>query len=435
MRLGVTILCALAALALTPAGPAPAAPGLPIDDSIALAGRNCGGTSSPGGLAVAPAQAAGGLGWSLGGPVDTPPGASQQRSPSVAVGPGGQVFFAWQETRAGDVGDIFAAALGAPPPSGRLAVRVDDTGVAAVEQAAPSLAVDAAGRLHAVWEDLRGGAQRRLYYAASADGGASWGANTLLTGALPGLNHVSPHLLAGPGGALYLAWDGGSEIYFSRRSGGVWSAPAPINAPRAVDRDLPRLALDGQGRLLAAWEDRRGPAPTIYVARLDDPLGGAWGDEARAVPAGVSAAQPSLAAGAGGALYLAYQGAPGIYIVASADGGATWGAPQRVDDGDGGSFTNPRVAVDGRGGVHCIWCQLQVDVQADIVAARSTDGGASWGSRATLASTTGSAEPLGLVAGPGGLYAAWADDGSGRTVLHTARWSATGTAFLPLVRR
>lgn len=431
--LSLTLLCALAALALAPA-PAPAAPAPPIDDA-ALAGRNCGGTSSPGGLALAPAQAPGGLGWSLGGPVDAPPGASQQRSPSVAVGPGGQVYFAWQETRAGDLGDIFAAALGAAPPAGRLAVRVDDTGATAVEQAAPSLAADAQGRLHAVWEDLRGGAQRRLFYASSADGGATWGANTLLTGALPGLNHVSPHLLAGTGDALYLVWDGGSDIYFSRRSGGVWSAPAPINAPRAIDRDLPRLALDGEGGLIAAWEDRRGPAPAIYVARLADPAGGAWGGEVRAIPAGVSAAQPSLAAGADGALYLAYQGAPGIYVVASADGGRTWGPPQRVDDGDGGAFTNPRVAVDAAGGVHCIWCQLQVGVVADVLAARSTDGGASWGSRAALASTTGTAEPLELVAGPGGLYAAWADDGSGRTVLHTARWSAAGTAFMPIVIR
>lgn len=435
MRLSVPLLCLMAALALVPAAPAPAAPAPPINDGPALDGRNCGGTSKPGALPLARLAAVGGAGWTVGGPVDAPPAASQQLSPSVAVAPGGQVFYAWQESRAGDLGDIFAAPLGAPPPSGRRAVRVDDTGVTAVEQAAPSLAADAAGALHAVWEDLRGGAQRRLFYASSANGGGAWGANTLLTGALPALNHISPHLIAGTGGALYLIWDGGSDIYFSRRSGGSWSAPAPINAPRAIDRDLPRLALDAQGRLFAAWEDRRGAAPTIYVARLDSPAGGAWGAEVRAVPAGVSAAQPSLAAGADGALYLAFQGAPGIYIAVSADGGASWGAPRRVDDGAGNSFTNPRVAVDAEGGVHCIWCQLQVGVIADVLAARSNDGGASWGGRAALASTTGTAEPLDLVAGPGGLYAAWADDGGGRNVLYTARWAPERTLFLPLMRR
>lgn len=426
-------LALLVALLLLPAAPAPAAPAVPFDEGPSLAGRNCGGTSKPGSVPLAATAALGGQGWTLGGALDTPPAAANQLSPSVAAGPAGQIFYAWQETRGADTGDIFAAPLGGAPPTGRRGVRVDDTGVAAVEQAAPSLAVDASGALHVVWEDLRGGGLRRLFYASSANNGASWSANTLLTGALPALSHRSPHLVAGPDGALYLAWDSGSDILFSRRVGGVWSAPAPINAPRDVDRDLPRLAFDDAGRLLAAWEDRRGAAPAIYVARLDQPAGGAWGAEVRATPVGVAAAQPSLAVGADGALYLAYQGAPGIFIVVSADGGASWGAPQRLDDGSGNAFTNPRLAVDAAGGVHCIWCQLQVGFAA-VVAARSTDGGDSWGDRVTLASTTGTAEPLDLIAGADGLYAAWSDDGSGRPLLHTARWTGE-RLWLPLLRR
>lgn len=436
MRLTVHLIGLLAVLLLIPAGATPATavatPGL---DEIVLAGRNCGGTSSPGSLAGVPQATFGGAGWSVGGALDAPPPAAQQLRPSIAVGPTGQVYYAWQETRAGDAGDIFAAALGASPPAGRRAVRVDDTGAAAVEQAAPSLAVDGAGALHVVWEDLRGGGSKRLYYASSADGGASWGANTLLTGALPALSHSSPHLLAGPGGALYLAWDGGNTIYFSRRTAGSWGAPTPISGAPAADRDLPRLALDAQGRLVAAWEDRRGPTPAIYAARLDNPAAGAWGAEVRVTPAGVSAVRPSLAAGTDGALYVAYQGAPGIFLVSSLDGGATWGPARRIDDGEGGAFTNPRVAVDDEGRVHCIWCQLQINVVADVVAASSPDGGATWGGRAVLASTTGTAEPLELIAGDGGLYAAWADDGTSRLILHTARWSPGTTIYLPEIRR
>lgn len=432
MRLSVTLLGLLAALLLTPA-PAPAAPAAPPAGGPDLAGRNCGGTSAPG-LAAAPAALAA-AGWRIDGPVDAPPAASQQLRPSVAVGPAGAVFYAWQESRPGDQGDIFAAALGAAPPAGRRAVRVDDTGAAAVEQAAPSLAVDSAGAMHVVWEDLRGGAQRRLYYASSADGGASWGANALLTAALPALNHSSPHLLAGPGGALYLVWDGGSTIYFSRRAAGAWGAPIRVSGLLGGDRDRPRLALDARGGLVAAWEDRRAATPTVYVARLAEPASGAWGPEARATPLGVHAAQPSLAAGPDGTLYLAYQGSPGIYLSASPDGGATWGRPQRIDDEAGNAYTDPRVAVDAEGRVHCIWCQLRVDVVAEIVAARSADGGATWGPRAVLGGTTATAEPLDLIAGGDGVHAAWSDDSGGAPVLYTARWLPERALFLPLLRR
>lgn len=431
LYLAALAVCALLiAVEAAPAGPAPPVVGA----SGGLAGRNCGGTTDLGGLALAaPAQSGtGGAGWTIGGAVDESPGAIRQIRPSIAVSQAGQVFYAWQEVRAGDGGDIFAALSTAPPTSGRRAVRVDDSGKDPVEQAAPALAVGPDGRLHAVWEDLRAG-QRRLYYAASSDGGASWGPSAPVGG--PAGDQVAPALLAAADGRLYLAWASGGDILVSSRGAGGWGAPVPLNAVRAGARGRPRLVGDAGGGLVAAWQDQRGGAPAIYTARLADPAAGAWGAELRASPAGVAATQPSLAAGQGGALYIAYQGLAGIFLIASGDGGASWGAPERVDDGDGGSFTNPQVAVDAEGGVHCVWCRLRVDVQADIVAARSPDGGASWGEPVLLASTTGTAEPLALVAdGAGRVHAAWSDDGGGAPSLHTAVWSDGFRLLLPLVR-
>jgi hypothetical protein len=284
MRPLLTLVGALLLLLMRPAGATAALVAAP-DEGPILAGRNCGGTSKPGSLSQAGLAAEGGPGWTLGGALDKPAGIGNQLAPSIAVSPAGGVYYAWQEQRTGDFGDILAAPLAGELGAGRRAVRVDDTGVATVEQASPALAIDGAGRIHAVWEDLRGGALRRLYYAASTDGGA------------------------------------------------------------------------------------------------------------------------------------------------------TWGQPQRVDNGIGNAFTNPQVAVDATGGVHCIWCQLTVNVNAAIVAARSIDHGASWGDRATLASTTGTAEPLALAADEvGNIFAAWSDDSAGTTALHTAQWSGE-RLYLPLLRR
>jgi hypothetical protein len=157
----------------------------------------------------------------------------------------------------------------------------------------------------------------------------------------------------------------------------------------------------------------------------------------RATPAAVAAAQPSLAIAPNGAVYLAYQSG-GIFLVRSTDRGATWTAPRRVDDGTLDVLTSPRLAVDADGRVHCIWCEL-TKAPAVIVSrtavARSADGGASWGGRAVLGTSTETTEPLDLVAAGGAVYAAWSDDSGGGDVIFTARWTQTVAVYLPLLRR
>jgi hypothetical protein len=420
-----------------PARPAQAE--LPWPNDAYLSGRNCGGTSLMGGaiLLTTPGPAeVGGAGWSIGGAIDPVVGVGPQTRPSLAVNPAGAVFFAWQESRTGDDGDIFVADIAATNP-GRRAVRVDDSGVAQADQISPAMAIDPSGLIHAVWQDQRGTIPA-LYYASSADNGKSWSANELVPPTtIDRFAPSDPFLISGAQGDLYLVWlasSATSVVRFSRYSGGQWSDSMTISSSSAGGRAMPRLALDSGGGVVAAWEDGRSGTPQIYTARLANPAGGSWGADSPASPLGASAVKPSLALGKGGVLYIAYQGSPGIYLIRSADSGASWSAPVRVDDGDGNAFTNPQLAVDSTGGVHCIWCRLRINVVADIVAARSTDGGASWGDDVLLASTTGTADPLALVADRrGNVYAAWTDDGAGANQLHSALWAGGNRLYLPLV--
>jgi hypothetical protein len=410
-----------------------------IPTEIAPAARNCGGISLAA-RGVAPAASPPELGWSLAGPIDAAATASQLR-PDAVGDAGGRVYAIWQEQTASDPGNIYAAPLGDAPGGARRAVRVDDSGAAATEQSLPTLAVSPGGQLHAVWQDRRGGAQAHLYYASSADGGASWSANMPVTAALATRSHTEPSLAVASDGGLALAWRArgasGSVIYYSQRGAAGWSAPVPLSSgPVNTERGLPRLAFDREGGLLAAWEDQRAGDSAIYTARRASGAA-AWGADAPASPGGVAARRPSLGAAADGALYIAYEGAPGIYLMRSTDGGATWGQPRRADDGDGTHFTNPRVAIDARGRVHCIWCQLKPGVVADIIAARSDDGGHSWAGRAPLASSTGTANPLALaVDKAGNVHALWTDDRDNpvRPQLYSAVWRGN-SAFLPFVQR
>jgi hypothetical protein len=381
--------------------------------------------------------------WSLGGALDANPTAFSQIRPSVAVAPSGEVFFAWQEARSGDSGDIYAAALTSDLGTSRRAARVDDTGTALVDQAAPSLAIDGTGTLHMVWQDDRD-VRSNLFTARSQDGGRSWSANVAVSATLANQDHSEPVLMAAPDGSLLLAWRstalGRSNIFFSRYADGTWGQATVLNGGAQIaNRSLPRLALDGAGGAIAVWEDRRSGSPEVYIAQLAR-LDGDWGEDRRVSAEDAVAGRPALATAPDGTLYLVYQGASGIFLQRSVDRGVTWTAAQRIDDGDGNAFTNPQIAVDANGGVHCIWCRLRINVVADIVAAYSADGGAAWQAPVILAGTTGTADPLALSAGSDGkVYAAWSDDGSGAQQLHSAVWSPAEEpqefVYLPLIWR
>lgn len=91
----------------------------------------------------------------------------------------------------------------------------------------------------------------------------------------------------------------------------------------------------------------------------------------------------------------------GIELVRSIDGGATWSDPVVIDTGclpnaDQGS----NVAVDGAGNVYVAWESFPSNLstnEIDIV--RSTDGGASFGPKVTVASVTPVGSILGLLQG------------------------------------
>jgi hypothetical protein len=121
----------------------------------------------------------------------------------------------------------------------------------------------------------------------------------------------------------------------------------------------------------------------------------------------------------------------GIELVRSTDGGATWSAPTVVDNGcfpneDQGS----NVAVDGKGNVYVAWEQFPASLPTnEIDIAKSTNGGASFAPKSTVAVVTIVGSPFGLLqggfrnnefpslaidlsqGGKGPLYIAWNDGG------------------------
>ncbi|HEX7048947.1 MAG TPA: hypothetical protein VF188_01945 [Longimicrobiales bacterium] len=165
---------------------------------------------------------------------------------SLALGADGTVYVAWRKVFDGNLRDIVVARMepGAAGFEAPVRVHADEWFFEACPHAGPSIAVDAAGRLHVGWYTGREGGPG-LYHAVSTDGGRSFGT---------------------PDAVLADAWVPPSQI---------------------------TLAADETGAVWVAWDDRRAVERTVHLARVpageSDPVD---------VDAALAGRAPSVAAAA-----------------------------------------------------------------------------------------------------------------------------------------
>jgi Neuraminidase (sialidase) len=145
----------------------------------------------------------------------------------------------------------------------------------------PSLALDEAGTLYAIWQNRAGSGQpMRVFVARSTDGGETWTGYTQVSDDVvldEGQydTYAPPSLQAGRGGRLYAVWADGREgsnaspdsrnydVYLSHSDdgGATWNADMRINdRPEVLGQYRASLAIkpgDLQDEVLVAWEDMR----------------------------------------------------------------------------------------------------------------------------------------------------------------------------------
>lgn len=132
--------------------------------------------------------------------------------------------------------------------------------------------------------------------------------------------------------------------------------------------------------------------PDIRVARSTD-AGRTFGPSSIVASGACPCCRTSLAAGADGAVYVAWRhefegSVRDIVVARSGDGGATFGAPVRVhEDGwvfDGCPHAGPSIAVAGDGTLHVVWF-TGAQQRPGVFHAVSRDGGRTFGAPNALA--------------------------------------------------
>jgi len=200
-------------------------------------------------------------------------------------------------------------------------------------------------------------------------------------------------------------------------AGPSFGPPAPLHGNAADDAGSdtrPQIATDGAGTWVAVW------------ASTDD-LGGSVGSDqdilaARSTDGGASWSAPAALGGAadgqafdfaphlatdGAGLWIAVWastndlggtigGDPDVLVARSTDGGVSWGPPAAasVGAGEGGADDRPWVASDGAGTWVIAWDSTEtlgdtLGIDRDLLYVRSTDGGLAWSAPAALNANAG----------------------------------------------
>ncbi|HEY4484748.1 MAG TPA: hypothetical protein VI702_00290, partial [Nitrospiria bacterium] len=184
-------------------------------------------------------SADGGKSFSSNRRVNDDSGGAPQISPSLAVGPSGEVYLAWgdfrnssvtlspphsaageeqrwEDSRTGNADIYFSKSSNGTEFSANVRLN-DDAGDAA--QAFPSLSVNAKGVMAVAWEDFRRG-DPDIYMAKSQDGGRSFAANRRVNDDAGAMEQYHPSLTLDSSGTAHVIWTDSRNNRFASRGAG-----------------------------------------------------------------------------------------------------------------------------------------------------------------------------------------------------------------------
>ncbi len=220
---------------------------------------------------------------------------------------------------------------------------------------ARSIATDGSGNVIVAWYDTRDGTSQ-VYIKRSNDGGVTWGPDTRLSQGAAGSEHPA---IAMSAPHVYVAWhdfrNGKPDIYLrhSADGGTTWGAETLLTAS-VGDGAHPSVAASGARARVVFGSLRDGQAE-VYTRGSDD-YGATWSTETRVsdVPYDSWVSTVELSGANVYVGWVDYRDAnEEEYMRRSTDGGATWGPVTRLTNNAADSWA-PSLALSGSD-VHLVW--------------------------------------------------------------------------------
>ena len=141
-----------------------------------------------------------------------------------------------------------------------------------------ALALDADGTLYAAWRKIFDGNVRDIAVIASRDGGATWAEPVKPRDdgwVFDGCPHAGPSMRVGNDGVVHIAWwtgkPGAAGVWYARSAdhGATWRA-LPIDTAQQSAPAHVQLALSAGGTVVVGWDDGKSGRPAILLRASAD---------------------------------------------------------------------------------------------------------------------------------------------------------------------
>lgn len=248
-----------------------------------------------------------------------------------------------------------------------------------------------------------------------------------------------PTVTVGPAGQVYVAWvdcltdqdctTANPDIYFAKSTDGGQHFSARVlvsdDGPNAF-ANAPKIATDGDGTIYIIWQDNRAATMSddswdVYLSKSTDG-GQTFSPSVRVNEHIVNSYQyePDLAVMPDGTIYVSWQRYAfdsglgywdsDVYVAKSTDGGASFGTNVKVSDGVNNQFKST-IGVGPSGNVYVAWTDFREDAYGDVYFARSSDGAVTFSSNIRVNSYTTQAQvyPELAIDGNEKVYVVWID--------------------------
>ncbi|HYT00768.1 MAG TPA: PKD domain-containing protein [Thermoplasmata archaeon] len=323
-----------------------------------------------------------------------------------------------------------AASAAPPPPYFGPNVQVDR--VPAYTAGNPSLAVGSDGVAYLAFAGWGGTvSQTDIFFTKSSDGGLSWATPVRVNNdATLANSQYEPSLALDGANNIYIVWtdprNGDNDVYFSKSINGglTFSANLRVNDVTTNSQSEPRIAIDPLDPNLVhvVWTDTRSPilGPDIYYANSTD-AGVSFNPSIRVNNDASTSeqGQPAIAIGPDRSVNVVWSdprtGARGrdIMFAKSSNRGLSWGPNVVVNDDTGNAIqSDPTIALDEAGTIYVAWTDYRnANTASDIYATRSTNGGTTFALNAQV-NDDGTAMPQlvpSLAVSGGKIQVAWSD--------------------------